>query len=361
MARLERVLRDADSDSGAAAVIVAVTLVVLLGVAALTVDAGAIYAERRQMQTAADAAALAGVTSLPSDPGQAIEIASSYALLNTSHAGDTTFEVQSTYAPDDTLMAWLEDPAMGLFFARILGKDTTPVNATATATIVSPSGFAKNVMPFGVLNGAFPYGETRDLKFYAQDPEAENALSQLMYLTDPPGGAGGTSLIVSQIKYEDRDVPVHIGESYETGPQVNGTPINNAVNTYIGTNQDTLADIATVVEQDPGEPPVIQITNYDSPRLWICPVLGITSWAGVSPGDAIPIVSFVYLYIPPVVPDCPDAQAIGSVGQPNPSLGTGNNANAWLYMQVVRPTSPEEVAEWGAFNPNGAFAYRLVD
>jgi Flp pilus assembly protein TadG len=355
------------ADRGAVGVTVAVTLVVLLGVAALAVDAGAVYAQRRQMQTAADAAALAGVQELPANPAGASSMASNYAALNTEVASDVTVEILSTYTTNDTIRVTAKDPEFGLFFARFIGNETTSVGARATASVVSPVKYAKNVMPFGVLNGAFPFGETRDIKFYAQDPLAENALSQLMYLTDPPGGTGGTKLIEDQIKYDTKDVPVYVGASYQTGPQVNGTPIMRAVDYYIGDNQDLLTDIARVIEQEPGQPPVVEILDYDSPRLWVCPVLGISSWEGVKPGDAIPVVGFVYLYIPPTVPDCPDARALEAVygkpvvGEPNPSMATGANKKAWMYMQVVRPMSPDEVAEWGQYDPSGAFAYRLVD
>ncbi len=47
-------------ERGATAVIVTLLLVPLLGFAAIAVDVGALYAERARLQTAADAAALAG-------------------------------------------------------------------------------------------------------------------------------------------------------------------------------------------------------------------------------------------------------------------------------------------------------------
>ena len=48
------------SDSGQTLVWLALGMFVLLGIAALAVDVGKLYGERRQMQNAADAAALAG-------------------------------------------------------------------------------------------------------------------------------------------------------------------------------------------------------------------------------------------------------------------------------------------------------------
>jgi uncharacterized membrane protein len=48
------------SERGQALILLAVSLVVLLGFTALAIDGSLLYSDRRQLQTAADAAALAG-------------------------------------------------------------------------------------------------------------------------------------------------------------------------------------------------------------------------------------------------------------------------------------------------------------
>ncbi len=50
---------EADKERGAAGVLVAVMMLVLIGAGAMAVDVGQIYAERAQLQNAADAGALA--------------------------------------------------------------------------------------------------------------------------------------------------------------------------------------------------------------------------------------------------------------------------------------------------------------
>ena len=57
---LTEVRRDRDSEKGAAGVLVAVMMLVLIGVGAIAVDVGQIYAERGELQNAADSGALAG-------------------------------------------------------------------------------------------------------------------------------------------------------------------------------------------------------------------------------------------------------------------------------------------------------------
>ncbi|GAI23673.1 unnamed protein product, partial [marine sediment metagenome] len=53
------------SENGAVVVIVALSIVALMMVTALTIDVGSLYEERRHLQTVADAAALAGAQQLP--------------------------------------------------------------------------------------------------------------------------------------------------------------------------------------------------------------------------------------------------------------------------------------------------------
>src|SRR5512140_3223154 len=71
-------------DEGAVAVIVAVLLVVFLLLAALAVDLGYFFNVRRQLQSAADAGALAGCLELGAtgDAGAADAAARSYAVAN---------------------------------------------------------------------------------------------------------------------------------------------------------------------------------------------------------------------------------------------------------------------------------------
>ena len=59
-ARLTEVAEHPDNEQGAAGVLVAVMMLVLIGVGAIAVDVGQIYAERAELQNAADAGALAG-------------------------------------------------------------------------------------------------------------------------------------------------------------------------------------------------------------------------------------------------------------------------------------------------------------
>jgi Putative Flp pilus-assembly TadE/G-like len=89
-------------EGGQVAIVIALMLVVLLGFAALVVDVGLNWAARTQAQAAADAAALAGVIALPSDPVAAVEDVRLYLNANIPGlAGTPGWEHNGTDADGD--------------------------------------------------------------------------------------------------------------------------------------------------------------------------------------------------------------------------------------------------------------------
>jgi len=153
---------------GAAVVVTAVSLVVILGFTALAVDLGYVMCVRGELQVAADAAALAGVSALADsavifgseDASASAAEASSRAIY---YAGQNAAEGESVELLDSDVQAGsVDDPnnlqsplAVGvqpynavrvmvrkdeyangpvnLFFAKIFGKETTDCWAEATA------------------------------------------------------------------------------------------------------------------------------------------------------------------------------------------------------------------------------------
>ncbi len=147
---------------GAAAVMVVVTVPVLIGMAALTVDVAVMYNTRADLQRAADAAALAGASSLLSDSMLKIRLGSDdgAAALNPSFGADTTVLEATDFrvgyldlssatsqlvlnpaAPDHLNAIEVTvrradggaNGALALFFAPIFGTTATDVTASATA------------------------------------------------------------------------------------------------------------------------------------------------------------------------------------------------------------------------------------
>ncbi|QDG62807.1 pilus assembly protein TadG [Pseudarthrobacter sp. NIBRBAC000502771] len=150
MRRLNQRTTQASPEQGAVSVLVAISLVVLLGFAAIAVDVSMLYAERTQLRNGADAAALAIAQKCAKYPNDlncstTAPLASNLANLNAndglsniksiafgSSSGPVTVTVgsqESGHAPNQ----------VSLFFANIFGMKTAEVNATSTAAWGTPS------------------------------------------------------------------------------------------------------------------------------------------------------------------------------------------------------------------------------
>ena len=119
------------NDRGQATVLTLVFLVVLLGMAALTLDVGSWYRADRATQSTADAAALAGAQALPENPGQATTLAQQYATSN-GGLGSGSVAVTTKIVNNDTITVTVKRTAPG-FFSKIFGLRSVKVGSTAVA------------------------------------------------------------------------------------------------------------------------------------------------------------------------------------------------------------------------------------
>lgn len=131
--------------------------VVLLGFAALVVDTGFLYAERKTMVTAADAAALAGAMEMRDGLGgnkanaqaNAIATAKEIALANgVKNANDVVVEIgeDSNHGGRDTITVTVKNNK-DLIFARFLGSSDSDVAGRAVATW----GYVKSLLGGNIL------------------------------------------------------------------------------------------------------------------------------------------------------------------------------------------------------------------
>lgn len=136
-------------DDGAVAVIVTLLLLVFFGFAAFAVDAGALYAERRELQSGADAGALAlaedcGNELLDCVSGQITgahyAVAEPYADANASDGAATVSSIAIDHAEQRVDVTTLvEDAGSGAnllthWFAAVIGISASEVRASAAAT-----------------------------------------------------------------------------------------------------------------------------------------------------------------------------------------------------------------------------------
>ncbi|TLM85925.1 hypothetical protein FDW84_09005 [Pseudarthrobacter sp. NamE5] len=129
----------APDERGAAGITVAVMTVVLIGVGAVAVDVGQIYAERAQLQNGADAGALAVAASCKPGPCTAA-LAASLANAN-SNDGASDAAVDLSVAGQVTVTTSTRSGSSGFLkklFASALNAGPVTVGATSTAAWGSP-------------------------------------------------------------------------------------------------------------------------------------------------------------------------------------------------------------------------------
>jgi len=120
----------AKEERGQAVVLTTLALVVCCGMAALVLDVGHWFRDKRRLQGTADAAALAGAQLLPDTPTLAKITAQDYANKNGGDVAGAAIVVTSTYGSNDTIAVTGQRTDPGIF-SRVLG--TLDVNITAVA------------------------------------------------------------------------------------------------------------------------------------------------------------------------------------------------------------------------------------
>jgi hypothetical protein len=142
---------------GGALALVAVTMVVLLGVAALAVDLASGFAARAEAQRVADASALAGgsafldiIDTVQAEP-VARDRAYEYALKNTVRHEpiDSSMVQVQILRGERKVRVWITKTGLPTWFAKILGFNQLDVSAMAAAQ-ASAAGAAKCLKPFAI-------------------------------------------------------------------------------------------------------------------------------------------------------------------------------------------------------------------
>jgi Flp pilus assembly protein TadG len=123
----------------------------LLGVSGLVLDLGNGYVQRRAVQNAADAAAIAGADAIPS--GNPSTAAQQMAAKN-GRAGD---QVTVTMSGTDTITVTVSRTAP-TYFLKVFGKTSIPVSATAVARIEALGAVKGHVSPYAVTIDAYANG-----------------------------------------------------------------------------------------------------------------------------------------------------------------------------------------------------------
>ncbi|AXJ08248.1 pilus assembly protein TadG-related protein [Arthrobacter sp. PM3] len=146
---MRRLRRNSEKERGAAGVLVAVMMLVLIGAGALAVDVGQIYAERAQLQNAADAGALAVAQQCHRTPtacshDQAVLWAQALSGGNSNDGATDVDSVEVDLENNQVTVATSTRSGTNAFltklFASALNAPAVAVGAHATASMAPPTG-----------------------------------------------------------------------------------------------------------------------------------------------------------------------------------------------------------------------------
>src|SRR5947209_6731206 len=143
------------TQSGQTLVLITLFMLSLLGMCALAIDVGTWYQQKRAVQSAADAAALAGADNLPAGWSAAMNGASSEFAKNLSGA-TVSYQQTSVFVHNDSITVTASKPATS-YFAKALTSKAVTTKVSATATYVNSGGGA---LPWGVMKNPYVPGQT---------------------------------------------------------------------------------------------------------------------------------------------------------------------------------------------------------
>ena len=234
--------RSSSAQSGQTLAIIVVFMMSVLGMAALAIDAGTWYHDKRQLQNDADASALAAAGAIPLGASSAGSTATSEFNNNKMNGETMTF----TMPAYDTIKVTTNYSAP-TFFSKVFGKASANISATATARIRANGAAQHHVSPYVVTVASYANGTGTTL--FSCDVSGNCGTVDLPTAANTTGGScsgpvySGISQNVAAEITDAQDVgQVLVGGclSPKTG---NAQPSANAVNALAGSMAQDLTSL----------------------------------------------------------------------------------------------------------------------
>ncbi|MDA0271517.1 MAG: pilus assembly protein TadG-related protein [Chloroflexi bacterium] len=267
------------SERGISTVLIAMTMPAIMGIQALVIDGTHLYVERRGLQNAADAAALAAASYLPTTNAAALAMARAdavmYAALNGYEISpeDVVF---TTDMDDNDRVTVHTQGGVNFFFASGFGTTFGAVSSRGAAQVGTADAI-RGVMPWGIEEppGGFVFGQSYCLKlgsngggggcndhiqgnFHAIDIDDSGTGSAAIYRAKIASGSS-TKVRIGQIK--------SVMEGNMNGPTQQGTGCSGNSGRVSG-NNSTFSQVVQTL--DGGGYRVLDWTNT---RLVVVPVV----------------------------------------------------------------------------------------
>jgi hypothetical protein len=252
------------AESGAALVIVAISMVALLGFTALVIDGGRLYSEKSNLQNAVDAAALAGAQGLKVSEARAIANAKEVAQKN----GYTITEDNLTLTSDSIRVT--KQITVPLTFARVIGHNDSMVGASAKA-IAGLLRKANGITPIAVEESQIPNG--KELTCFN------------------PGGQHGNCgfLAIDGTGAKDLSEAIKNGSTYTVGNEVETEP-----GEMWGPVSSAVGDL---IKADKDKPQCQSASTADKTCKRVINVVITDTWVGADGRDAIKVIGFAAYWI----------------------------------------------------------------
>lgn len=299
---------------GQVMVLYAGVLVVLLGAIGLCTDVAVSYVHWQLLQRAADAAALAGASYLPSDTSTAQSTAVAIAEKN----GILASEIVSTPISGTELSITVNlTRTVPYYFARALGLTSGLVNVSATAGVQPNTADARGLIPIGLscpkgnCSDKYKVGTTYSMK---QDQSQTSLSGNWGALAL---GGNGASVYRQNLAF-GYNGNIGIGSLVATEPGNIVGPTGQAVAERLAAGVAADPTVAAGAAPAPGNVP-----TYD-PRLVVLPMVDYSA-SGKGGKTSVPVVSFAQMWLLGVTGNNNTIQAVFLGTLTNPPSGSSVN------------------------------------
>jgi hypothetical protein len=326
------------NERGQVFVISALFMLALCGMAALVLDVGSWFRDKRQLQAASDAAALAGAQSLPTNWGTAQATAMQYAGKNGGGvaAGDITSS--STFINGDTINVTARRDDAGIF-SRVLGVNTVKVTANASAMRGSFNGWALGLAPWVIDKPSVKFQQLITFKVESGDQATPGNFGGVDLPMKENGcsfGNGGNDYydLIARRSHSclvnvNQDVPVEPGNKAATGTAVQDRGAKK--------NFDPFSILTTDANGD------TQLTDYENPNVVVIPIIKAFHQGSSAP---FTVTGFAWF----IITDYTQKTV------------TGMFVRSGAPSSAVCPTAsdPNAPCPFGAFDPDGFATVKLI-
>jgi hypothetical protein len=320
-----------------------VWMAVLLGIAAMSIDAGFWYLDHTRVQAAADRAALAAAADLPSQASPNFGADATLTSIDQANlvTGSVSFVASTSTGGSqyDTVKANATKPS-SVIFAQFLGITSVSTSASATAAVLSYQGHGIDTAPFAVDAATLTFNTTLPIKV---DPGNQVSAGNFgaLDLTQSPGCTKSNGAA----NYRDM-----LGRNSQSCGLVVGGTVDTETGNVTGPTSQGLTDRGTITPFDPNTLLVSDghggqtVNDWNHPNLMLIPI--IQQWSN---GHAtVTIVGFQYFIVTSFTNNSISGEFVHLTGTPS----------TWL---CPTPTDPNASCATGTYDPNvGPSTIRLT-